>query len=161
MTPPKASDPYKLDEAPFIISILSTEPNEILDKSNIPATLPIKGIPSINIKVYSGSIPCNCTPSMPPKPGTVTIPTCSLIISSNLECPEFSISFFEIILAGTVNSTKGFSVLFAETTTSSILIVLNESDSCAKTELLKTNNDIRVQNKEDVLRFNIFFCKND
>ena len=28
---------------------------------------------------------------------------------------EFSISFFEIIFAGTVNSTKGFSVLFGAT----------------------------------------------
>ena len=85
ITPPKASEPYKLDEAPFIISILSTDPNEILERSNIPATLPIIGNPSISISVYSGSIPCNCTPSLPPNPGTVIIPTCSLIISFNLE----------------------------------------------------------------------------
>ena len=58
-TPPKASDPYKLEDAPLIISILSTEPNEILERSNIPATLPITGMPSIRIRVYSGSIPCN------------------------------------------------------------------------------------------------------
>ena len=39
------------------------------------------------------------------------------------ECPDFSISAREIILAGTVSSTNGFSVLLAETITSSILIV--------------------------------------
>ena len=50
-TPPRASDPYKLEEAPLIISILSTDPNVILDKSKFPATLPINGRPSNKIKV--------------------------------------------------------------------------------------------------------------
>ncbi|MNG00905.1 hypothetical protein D3C84_838630 [compost metagenome] len=51
MTPPIASEPYKADEAPFTISILSIFPTETLDKSKTPEVLPTSGTPSIRIMV--------------------------------------------------------------------------------------------------------------
>ena len=51
ITPPNASDPYRLDEAPFIISIFFIECNDILDKLKSPATLPINGRPFISISI--------------------------------------------------------------------------------------------------------------
>ena len=51
-TPPRASEPYKLDDAPFTISICLILFTVTLLKSRVPAERPTSGTPSINIKVY-------------------------------------------------------------------------------------------------------------
>ena len=56
-TPPIASVPYRLEELPFIISIFSIFPIDILSRSSVPDCLPIIGYPSTRRSVYSESKP--------------------------------------------------------------------------------------------------------
>ena len=106
ITPPIASLPYKLDEAPLIISICLMFPVVNLFISNVPASLPITGKPSISTSVYWESKPCNWIPSPPPKSVTVIKPICSFKISVSLTALLFRISVSEIIWAGIGNEER-------------------------------------------------------
>ena len=121
--PPNALDPYKLEEAPLIISILSMSVTDILFKSNDPKDLPIIGNPSTSIVIYEASNPCICNPSVPVFVGTLIIPVCIFITSYNLLALDNIISFSEIIVVGIGNLSKSLSDIVAE------IIISSNSDN--------------------------------